>query len=205
VNQNNVVRVDAQLQVGATTESVTVQATTAVLQTDRADIRGELAAEQLIELPQPNRTYLGMMVLMPGTTPPGGQLSGGTNNPSKGMTFAFNGTGNNGAAVRIEGVNALNPWNRAAQSYVPSIEAIQNVNVATNANDAEQVMGGGASVNVMLKSGSNQVHGSVFWYNSNSFFEANNFFANQRGLKPPPLNNNNAGGSVGGHFIRNAG
>ncbi|MFN7923151.1 MAG: carboxypeptidase regulatory-like domain-containing protein [Bryobacteraceae bacterium] len=203
VNQNNVVRVDAQLTVGATSESVTVEATTAVLQTDRADIRGELGSQQLMELPQPNRTYLGMMVLMTGTTPPGGQLSGGTNNPSKGMTFAFNGTGNNGATVRIEGVNALNPWNRSAQSFVPSIEAIQNVNIATNANDAEQAMAGGASVNVMLKSGSNQMHGSVFWYNSNSFSEANNFFANQRGLKPPPLNNNNAGGSMGGYIIRN--
>jgi hypothetical protein len=203
VNQNNTVRVDAQLQVGAATESVTVAATTAVLQTDRADIHGELASQQLMELPQPNRTYLGMMVLMTGTTPPGGQLSGGTNNPSKGMTFAFNGTGNNGATVRIEGVNALNPWNRAAQSFVPSIEAIQNVNVSTNANDAEQAMAGGASVNVMLKSGSNQMHGSVFWYNSNSFLEANNFFANQRGLKPPPLNNNNGGGSMGGYIIRN--
>jgi len=203
VNQNNVVRVDALLQVGATSESVTVNATTAVLQTDRSDIRGELATEQLMNLPQPNRTYLGMMVLMTGTTPPGGQLSGGTNNPSKGMTFAFNGTGNAGATVRIEGVNALNPWNRAAQSYVPSIEAIQNVNVATNANDAEQVMAGGASVNVMLKGGSNEMHGSVFWYNSNSFLEANNFFANQRGLKPPPLNNNNAGGSMGGYIIKN--
>lgn len=203
VNQNNVVRVDAQLQVGTAAESVTVEAVTATLQTDRSDIRGELGSQQLLELPQPNRTYLGMMALMTGTTPPGGQLSGGTNNPSKGMTFAFNGTGNSGATVRIEGVNALNPWNRAAQSYVPSIEAIQNVNVATNANDAEQVMAGGASVNVMLKSGTNETHGSAFWYNSNSYFEANNFFANQRGLKPPPLNNNNAGGSIGGHIIRN--
>ena len=203
VNQNNTVRVDASLQVGAATESVTVAATTAVLQTDRADIHGELGSQQLMELPQPNRTYLGMMVLMTGTTPPGGQLSGGTNNPSKGMTFAFNGTGNNGATVRIEGINSLNPWNRAAQSFVPSIEAIQNVNVSTNANDAEQAMAGGASVNVMLKSGSNEIHGSAFWYNSNSAFEANNFFANQRGLKPPPLNNNNGGGSIGGHIIRN--
>ena len=75
--------------------------------------------------------------------------------------------------------------------------------MATNANDAEQVMAGGASVNVSLKSGSNEIHGSAFWYNSNTFSEANNFFANQRGLKPPPLNNNNFGGSMGGHIIRN--
>ncbi len=203
VNQNNVVRVDATLQLGATSERVEVSATTAGLQTDRADVHGELNAQHLLELPQPNRTYLGMMALMPGTTPPAGQLSGGTNNPSKGMTFAFNGTGSSAATIRIEGINAINPWNRAAQSYVPSIEAIQNVNVATNATDSEQGMSGGTSVNVMLKSGTNDTHGSVFVYNSNSYFEANNFFANRLGLKPPPLNNNNTGGSMGGHILKN--
>src|ERR1043166_2090347 len=109
VNQNLVVRVDAALQVGATAETIEVQATTATLQTDRADIHGELNAAHLMDLPQPNRTYLGMMELIPGTTPPGGQLSGGTNNPSKGMTFGFNGSGTAGITVRIEGVNALNP------------------------------------------------------------------------------------------------
>ena len=75
VNQNNVVRVDATLQVGATAETVEVNATAAELQTDRADIHGELASAHLMDLPQPNRTYLGMMELIPGTTPPGGQLS----------------------------------------------------------------------------------------------------------------------------------
>ena len=59
VNQNNVVRVDATLQVGATTERVEVTATAAELQTDRADIHGELASTHLMDLPQPNRTYLG--------------------------------------------------------------------------------------------------------------------------------------------------
>jgi len=78
VNQNNVVRVDATLQIGATTETVEVTATAAELQTDRADIHGELASAHLMDLPQPNRTYLGMMELIPGTTPPGGQLSGGS-------------------------------------------------------------------------------------------------------------------------------
>ena len=212
VNQNNVIRVDALLQIGATSERVEVVATAATLQTDRADVHAELASEHLLDLPQPNRTYLGMVELIPGTTPPAGQLSGGTNNPSKGMTFAFNGTGTAGAAVRIEGINALNPWNTSAQSYVPSIEAIQNVNVATNASDAEQAMSAGVSVNVMLKSGSNDMHGSMFWYNSNSKFEANNYFANQNFLNVggkrvpysvPPLNNNNAGGSLGGHIIKN--
>jgi hypothetical protein len=98
----------------------------------------------------------------------------------------------------------LNTWVRSYQSYVPSVEAIQNVNIATNANDAEQGIAGGASVNVMLKSGSNETHGAVYEYNINSAFEANNFFANASGIsKPPHLVDNNPGGFVGGHILRN--
>jgi hypothetical protein len=205
VNQNNVVRVDAQLQVGAQTERVEVTTTaSAALQTERADIHAEIATAALLELPQANRTYEGLLELIPGTAPPAGQLSGGTNNPSKSMTFAFNGTGTSGGTVRIEGINAINPWNTSAQSVVPSVEAIQNVNVATNANDAEQGLAGGASVNVMLKSGSNETHGGAYEYNTISKFEANNFFSNASGLpKPPHLVDNDLGGFAGGHIIRN--
>ena len=205
VNQNNVVRVDAQLQVGALSEKIEVTTVVAAeLQTERADVHAEISAESLTDLPQPNRTYEGLLELVPGTAPPAGQLAGGTNNPSKSMTFAFNGTGTAGAAVRIEGVNALNPWNTSAQSIVPSIEAIQNVNVATNANDSEQGLAGGATVAVMLKSGTNATHGGLYEYNIISKFEANNFFSNSAGIsKPPHLVDNNTGGFIGGHILRN--
>ena len=205
VNANNVVRVDAPLEVGGVSEQVEVTTTaTAELQTDRADVHSELATQQLLDLPQPNRSYEGLFELMPGTAPPGGQLSGGTNNPSKSETFAFNGTGTAGAVIRIEGISALNLWNTSAQSYVPSTEAIQEVNVGTNANDAEQGLAGGASVNVMLKSGTNETHGAAYIYNMDSAFEANNFFSNSSGIsKPPLLVDNDTGGFVGGHIIRN--
>ncbi len=166
VNQNNVVRVDAQLQVGAITERVEVTATAAALQTERADVHAEISTEALQELPQPNRTYEGLLELVPGVVPPGGQLAGGTNNPSKGMNRSRStASGTTAPTVRIEGINGINPWSRSYQSYVPSVEAIQNVNVATNANDAEQGIAGGASVNVMLKSGSNATHGAAYEYN----------------------------------------
>ena len=205
VNMNNVVRVNAQLQVGAIAQKVEVTTTAAAqLETDRADVHAEVTNTALLELPQPNRTYEGLLELVPGTAPPAGQLSGGTNNPSKSMTFAFNGTGTAGGTVRIEGINALNLWNTSAQSYVPSVEAIQNVNVATNANDSEQGIAGGASVNVMLKSGTNETHGALYEYNTDSAFEANNFFSNASGIsKPPLLVDNDTGGFVGGHIIRN--
>jgi hypothetical protein len=203
VNQNNVVRVDAQLQVGAQTETIEVSAEAAALQTDRADVHAEVATQALENLPQPNRTWESLLTLVPGTTPPNGQLSGGTNNPSKSMQFSFNGQGTSAAAVRIEGVSAMNPWVAGYTTFVPSVEAIQNVNVVTNAADAEQALAGGASVNVMLKSGSNQTHGAAFIYNIVNKFEANNFFANLSGAKPAHLVDNNTGVSIGGHVIRN--
>jgi hypothetical protein len=200
VNLNNVVRVDAQLEVGALTERIEVTTTVAAeLQTERADVHAEISADSLQQMPQPNRTYLGLLELIPGAVPPGGQLAGGTNNPSKGMNFAFNGSGTTSPTVRIEGIDAINDWSRSYQSYVPSVEAIQNVNVATNANDSEQGIAGGASINVMMKSGSNATHGAAYEYNSDSAFEANNFFSKSSGItKPPHLVDNNAGGFAGG-------
>jgi hypothetical protein len=203
VNQNNVVRVDARLEVGAQAEKIEVTAESAALQTDRADIHAEVTSQVLENLPQPTRTYEGLLTLVPGAIiSTGSQLGGGTNNPSKSMQFAFNGTGISGAQVRVEGVSSNNPWQAYNSSYVPSIEAVQNVNVATNSNDAEQALAGGASVSVMLKSGTNETHGAAYAYNINSKFEANNFFA-PAGSKPPHLNDNNAGGNLGGHIIRN--
>ena len=117
VNQNNVVRVDAQLSVGALAERVEVTTTaTAELQTERADVHAEITSGALLELPQANRAYQGLLELVPGVMPPAGQLSGGTNNPSKGMSFAFNGTNTTAQTVRIEGINGLNAWSRSYQS-----------------------------------------------------------------------------------------
>jgi len=112
------------------------------------------------------------------------------------MQFSFNGTGTGSTTVRVEGVSALNVRSTSNQSYVPSIEAIATVNVVTNSADAEQGLSGGATVNVMFKSGTNDFHGSAWIFNSIEKFEAKAYFAG--GLKPPHLVNNNTGASLGG-------
>jgi hypothetical protein len=95
---NNVIRVDGRLQVGAVTQTVEISAAAgALLQTDTADVHAEIPAETLETMPQPTYTYEGLLELSPGVTPPGGQLSGGTNNPSKSEQFAANGSGTLGA------------------------------------------------------------------------------------------------------------
>jgi hypothetical protein len=202
VNQNNVVRVDASMQVGAQVEKIEVTAEAAALQTDRADIHTEVSTQQLENLPQPNRTWENLVELTPGSTPPNGQLQGGTNNPSKSMSFSFNGGATNSSTVRIEGVSARNPWVTNYTTFVPSVEAIQDVNIVTNSADAEQGFASGASINVRLKSGTNGFHGAAYEYNVGAYSEANNFFA-PYGSKPPHLVDNNPGVFAGGPIIPN--
>jgi hypothetical protein len=202
VTPNNVVRVDAKLQVGTVSQTVEVQsAVAAQLQTDTADVHSEISSHALETVPQATRSYQGVLNQVPGMVPPGGQLSGGTNNPSKSMQFAANGTGVQGPNVRIEGVSATNPWVQQYTSFVPSIESIQSINVVTNSPDAEQGLSGGPSITVQLKSGSNSIHGGFYEYNTNSSTEARSFFQLPT-QKAAHLVDNNTGGFVGGPIIR---
>ncbi len=199
---NNVVRVNGQLQVGAITQTVEVQGVgVAQLQTDTADVLSEIPSQALENMPQPTYTYEGMLDLVPGVTPLGGQISGGTNNPSRSMQFAANGTGTLGANVRIEGVSATAPWSSANTTFVPSTEAIQSVNVVTNSPNAEQGLSGGASVTVTLRSGSNSLHGAFYEYNINNVTEARNFFQ-PVGQSAPHLVDNDTGGWISGPIVR---
>lgn len=201
VTANNVERVDAQLQIGNVSQTVEVHNDAVELQTDTADVHTQISAATFLDAPQATRTYEGVLNLVPGMVPPGGQLAGGTNNPSKSMQFAANGTGTQGPNVRIEGVSATNPWVQQYTTFVPSTEAIQSVNVVTNSPDAEQGLSGGPAVTVQLKSGTNSIHGSAYEQNVNNYTEARNFFQ-PVGQKAPHLVDNTAGVSVGGPIFR---
>jgi hypothetical protein len=84
-------------------------------------------------------------------------------------------------------------WLPHMTSYIPSLEAIETVNIVTKRFDAEQGLAGGAAVNVQIKSGTNELHGSAFEYHSDNALKARNFF-----LPPSKLVYNQYGGTVGG-------
>lgn len=201
VRLNTVVRVDATLEVGSQTQEVLITADAAVLQTDRADVHAEFTTQSIEDLPQPTRTYQGVLALIPGFSPPVAS-TGGTNNPGRSMQLTANGTSRSGTGVRVDGVSVTNPWVQFFTSSVPSIDAIQTVSVVTGSADAEQGMTNGASINVQMKSGTNQFHGTFFEYNETSGLKARPFFqpANQR---LPKLVDNDTGGTVGGPIFRN--
>ena len=201
VRINTAVRVDAELAVGSRSERLEVTAQRAVLQTDRADVQQDVTSRELVNLPQPTRTYQGLLALVPGVHPPAAQ-SGGTNDPIRSMSLEANGTSQTGTDVRIEGVSAVNPWVQFFSTTVPSIEAIETVNVVTGASQADQTLVGGAAINIQMKSGTNQFHGSVYEYHQDNSLKARPFFLPPNERKPKNINND-LGGTLGGPIIRN--
>jgi hypothetical protein len=200
VSINSTVRVDARMAVGAVTDSIQVAAEGAVLKTDRADLNIQIANTQVENLPLTiDRNYQGLMALVPGATEPTttGSLQG---NPQGALQYNTNGQNLRANSDQVDGTinNQINTQARIV--LAPPAEAIQVVDVTTNAYDAEHGRATGAIVNVVLKSGTNQLHGSVFEYNVNSALKAKNALSI---LPPPPANMNQFGFTFGGPIRRN--
>ncbi len=198
---NSVRRVDIQLQVGEVSEKVTVSASSAVLQTDRAEVKAELPTKMLENLPTPvGRNYQSLLKIVPGMTLPENAHSI-PSNPSRALRFNVNGTSGSINNIRVDGVTGTNVWLPHMTSYIPALESIEAVNVVTNAMDAEQGLAGGAAVNVQIKSGSNDLHGSLFEYHTDNALKAKNFFLPQ-GQRNPKIVYNQFGGTIGGPILR---
>ncbi len=202
VTQDSVSRVRSTLVIGAITDSVSVSAGTAVLQTDRADVRTELAATQLQNLPVPvGRNYQNLFVTIPGVSPPENMHSVAVN-PARGLGFNSNGTTRNSNAIRIEGSITNNLWLPHVAAYVPALEAIETVSVVTSTFDADQGLSGGMSANVVIKSGTNQFRGSLFEYFYNEKMKSRPYFLPAT-EEQPKARQNQFGGTLGGPIVRN--
>ncbi len=190
-------RIDVKLKIGAVSESVVVAADQVNLQVDSAEVRNEISSKELEEIPvSANRNFESLLIEVPGITPPEDANSGAAN-PARGLTMSASGTPRNMNNIRIDGASSNNVWLPYVAGYVPGLEAIQQISVVTGNLDVSQGLAGGVAVNVHVKSGTNTVHGSAFWYQMNSAFSARPYFlpADQAN---PKLINNSGGGTVGG-------
>jgi hypothetical protein len=202
VNGNEVTRANVTLAVGQVTQSMTVAAEAAGLQTDRADVRADLGTQSLNNLPMPlGRNYqMILAVVVPGvSTPSSGQSFGA--NPSRAVGFSVNGASSNTNDVKIDGTSSGNFNAPDKPMYSPALEAIANVNVVTNSFDAEQGLAGGAATTVITKSGTNELHGSLFEYHTDQHLQAYPWAGNRTQPKPKYINNQ-FGGTVGGSIIK---
>jgi len=202
VTLNSVTRVDIAMPVGQLQEEVTVSAKSEVLQTDRAEIRSELRARELQDLPVPlGRNYQELFRTLPGFTPPSDAHSV-PSNPSRALTFNVNGASNQGNNTRIDGVSSTNVWLPHVVAYVPALESIETVNVVTNNFDAEQGLAGGAAISVQIKSGTNTLRGSAFEYHFNEKMRATPYFT-PAGTDQGKWRDDQFGGTLGGPIVKN--
>ncbi|MEZ5352818.1 MAG: TonB-dependent receptor [Bryobacteraceae bacterium] len=206
VTANNTTRVDVALQIGNVAESVTVEAAAAVLQTDSATVRSQVQGRDLVNLPVPvGRNYQNVLVTIPGFSPPSNAHSVPTN-PSRALQSNVNGTPTAGVLVRIDGAASQQTWLPHIAAYVPALESIETVDVVTNSFSAEQGQAGGAAVNVQVRSGTNEIHGSAFEYHLSNKLLAKPFsyaLLNQGNRRNPKYIFNQFGGTIGGPIVKN--
>jgi Carboxypeptidase regulatory-like domain len=182
-------RVDLALQVGQVTQQVTVNASGEVLQTETADIGNVVSQSGVVNLPLNGRDYLTLATLVPGTNSAGlGQSYFGM--PENNLNV--NGMRQSATAYVIDGADVMEQFT-SGSPYTPAPDAIQEFRVETN-NMTAQYGGGGAIINVALKSGTNGFHGDAYDFLRNNALDARNYFS----LTTPELRFNEFGGTIGG-------
>jgi hypothetical protein len=152
-----------------------------------------------------NRDVTQLFMLSPGVTPPpGGACFACGGAGITGNNFVSDGMRNVAADMSVDGVtvNAYD-YGVSYNEYSPSIDAVQEFKVQQNNFSAAIGFSGSTVVNMVLRSGTNQFHGTVYEFNRNNAYDANNFFNNAAGIAEPSLIWNDFGGTFGGPIQRN--
>jgi hypothetical protein len=204
VSINNVTRVNAVVQVGTLSEQVTVEASTAVLQTAKADISVSLDTQSMENLPLSGyRNFQSLINLVPGATPARFQ-NAVTDTPGRALSTNVNGQERGANNTRVDGSADILVTMPHHAVYVPPVESIQEVNISTNKFDAEQGMTGGAAVTVITKSGTNDLRGAAFAMYDSSALRTFTWDENRAGVTDKPQGKRNIdGASVGGPIEKN--
>ncbi len=194
-------QLDLSLEVGGSSQSVTVTDTAPLLDTSSNAIGGVVTPEKVEDLPMLGRNSNALMTLVPGVR----ATRATTANPvleSHYQFFSINGSRPNQSQFMFDGGNNTNLTFNGPE-YSPQVEEVQEFRIQTSNFSAEYSSTGGGVINVASKSGANQLHGSVFEYFRNDVLSANDFFSNRSGKARPMLRYNQFGGTIGGPIIKN--
>jgi hypothetical protein len=180
------------------TQSATVEVSAAVvdIETQSTTLTGIVNTKAVSDLPMNGRDFRQMLKLSPGVNPVGNSING---NRTRGNNFQIDGADNNDG---FQNASAVNQGGVAgiAGTLLP-VEAIDQFSVATNGS-AEMGRNGGGVVNLVIKSGTNEIHGSGYYFNRNEYFAANSPFATP-GSKVRRIRNGQGGFSLGGPIVKN--
>jgi len=197
LNAGTRAKVDVQLVLGQVSEVVEVSGQIPLLESETSNLGQVIENRTITQMPLNGRNYQDLAILSVGVL------------PSRNQNFVEDAFSANGASFdqnvfTLDGADNNNYFSgivvASNQSVKPSIDAIQEFRLETHNYGAEFGRGGGAVVQVTTKSGTNQIHGSLFEFLRNDKLDANNFF--NSGRPKPPYRQNQYGGTLGGPIRR---
>ncbi|MBV8819000.1 MAG: carboxypeptidase regulatory-like domain-containing protein, partial [Acidobacteriaceae bacterium] len=210
VQVNETARVDLNLQIGATTDSVNVEASAVYVETESPALKSVIDQKRVEELPLNGRDPVQLMRLVAGVgLYNGAGVTSGTTYPGSGGTgvipVSVNGGRGNTTNYILDGGQNNDHYNNAPNP-MPDPDALQEFSVLTNSFSAEYGRNVGGVVNAVTKSGSNALHGVAFGYLRNAALNAVNFFAPANPANPSTklndgLKRSQFGGTLGGPVV----
>jgi outer membrane receptor protein involved in Fe transport len=202
VSADTSVTLDAALTVGEVTQTVEVSGDIPQLQTDRADVDVQFNQKYVEDLPILNRNFTNFELLSPGTQKLPGFTHAATENPQGGGQIQVNGQHFSGTNFELDGTDNQDPI-LGIIVVNPNLDAVGEAKIALQDYDAESGKATSGIVRVQTKSGSNDIHGTGFFFNRSSDQEARDPFTNAPGVPLASANWKQFGGSVGGPIIKN--
>ncbi len=200
-------RVDVSLEIGRVEESVSVTGNAETVNTQDASLGSVVEENQITQLPFAARNPVNLLTLQPGVVFTGSSdtdmLSMGSTQDLDPREGVVNGVLGNQSYVSLDGIESNDFQNQSAfTSALPvTLDALQEFRVITTNATASSGAAGGAQVEMVTKSGTNNLHGNLRWFNRDTVFAANSFFNNMEGVGRAKLIRNIYGGSLGGPLL----
>jgi hypothetical protein len=199
-------RVDFQMEIGDVTQNVDIQANAAALQTENATVGTVIDGTKIVELPLNGRNFVQLAQLIPGAQPgtPGsitvrrGRGSIGQTDSSFGSTgFSANGVRDTANRYFIDGVESMD-GDAFTYAFSPSVDSLAEFKVETSSYSAEAGTAPGGQINLLTKSGTNSLHGTLWEFNRNDGLTSTYDAIANKDLKSARLNRNQYGANIGG-------
>ena len=197
-------KVDVPLEVGALTESVTIEASSPLIQAASSELGTTVTDEQIRALPLNGRNFVNLTRTIPGVLRgiPGANIDGaGSLAWRASASFSANGQRPRDNNFMLDGVDNNETWLQTVVIF-PTPDALDEFKMQTSTYSAEFGRSLGGVVNLQIKSGSNVYHGSAFEFMRRDALDANNFFNNRAGRKKPDFKLDQFGGTFGGPILR---
>lgn len=191
-----------QLEVGEVGATVTIEGGAALITPETSTTFRQLSSDELVAVPTSTRSFTHLLSSDAGISsdlPP--VLTNGNGN----LSPSVNGTRTTSTSLSFNGIDATNITSNEGSlnnNIAPAPETLSEVKLQTSLYDASTGRSGGGNFQLITKSGTNEIHGTLYYFLQNEKFNANDFFFNKDGIERPKARRNEGGFTIGGPIIK---